>query len=75
MKKIAFLIVDEGCDGMAKATIAHAFWDEQERDNFYNTSPSKQYHRTAECIVDIDKDTQLARNKLNALEKLLIGIN
>lgn len=73
-KRIAYLITDNGIDGMAPTSIMQAFWEEHDRDLVYGESKNKAYYSTIEQIVDVEPAKKQARCKLNGLDRLLLGI-
>lgn len=74
MKKIAYLINDNGVDGRAPTTIMFASFDEIERDNAHNQSKNKNFFSTSEIIVDEDKKRAEVLAELNGLERLVLGM-
>lgn len=75
MKKIIFSIASNGVDGLEHKTIYKAFFDEKERDNYLKIMKNSSYFYPLDEIVDIEKETSKSRNKLNGIDKLLLGIN
>ncbi len=73
-KKIAYLIIDNGCDGRERDNIIYASWDETERDNALEKSPNKGYYRTDEKIVNEGHTRENALAKLNGIERLTLGL-
>jgi hypothetical protein len=73
-KRIVYLATDSGIDGMARSTIAYASFDEDKRDELYESDKNKAWLTKKEIIVDIEPATQRALGKLDALDALLLNI-
>lgn len=73
-KKIAYLITSNDVDGRGPTHIEYAFWDETDRDNFFEQDKNKNYYSKTEQIVAVDKETLATLAKLNGLERLLLGL-
>jgi len=73
MKKIVYLIVQNGVDGKEPTNEVYASWSEEDRDNVLAASRNKNYFRTEERIVGEEKVKAKALKKLTATEKLLLG--
>lgn len=74
MKKIAYLITDEGIDGREPKSICSATWDETARDQLLSIDKSKAYRSVSEVIVDEDKARAQALAKLNGIDRLVLGL-
>lgn len=74
MKKIAYLIINNGIDGMGDTSVDEAYWEENQRDASFDKNPNKNYFSKTEVIVNVEVDTKQALNKLNGLERLLLGL-
>jgi hypothetical protein len=70
MKQVIFLVVDNGIDGKAGDCIVYASTNENERDEFYDTSLNKNWYRVKDVVEDLDTVAVKTWDKLNALEKL-----
>lgn len=75
MKRIAYILVDNGIDGMGPDSITEAFWFEDQRDNFFNKDPNKSWRTKKEIIVDIQKARDDAFAKLNGLDLLALNMD
>jgi hypothetical protein len=74
MKKIAYTINDNGVDGRCRTRIVDAFWDEEERDEAFESNKNKDYLSKGEQIVDVEDAKKEALCKLNGLDRLLLGL-
>lgn len=74
MKKIVYLIVDNGIEGRDPDNIVRAFWDEQQRDSSFDGDKNKNWYRKTEIIVDEERSKKEALTKLNGLDKLVLGL-
>jgi hypothetical protein len=75
MKKIVYSIVSEGIDGRGKRTYVTSSFDEDKIVKAHEAHKNKAYNRVHEEIVDIDKARREALNKLNSLDKMLLGLD
>ena len=73
--KIAYLSVDHGMDGMGQESIVRAVWTRKERDALANADKNKAYQRSVERIVEMENAHKDALKKLNALDKLVLGLD
>lgn len=75
-KSILFYIVDNGIDGRAPTEIRNAFFDEEERNQFFAALDPKvsAYLAKTEEIVDVDLRRKQVIKGLDGLELLLLGI-
>ena len=74
MKKIVFTVIDNGMDGRQKDSIRYASFDEEKRDKSFENNKHKCYFRKSEEIVDIEETEKTAKQKLNAIDKLVLDI-
>lgn len=74
MKRIAYLIIDSGVDGLDRPHIKSAFWDEKERDDAFNSDPYKSWLQTSDRIVDVQEATGEVFAGLDGLQRLLLGV-
>lgn len=75
MKRIAYILVDNGIDGMGPDSITEAFWSEDQRDTFFNKDPNKSWRTKKEIVVDIKEIRNNAFAKLNGLDMLALNMD
>jgi uncharacterized small protein (DUF1192 family) len=75
-KRIAFLVVSTAPD--LTETILYASWDEDDRNNEFQAIVRDKSNlgviEVQERIVNVSQETQWAKDSLNGLHKLLLGI-
>lgn len=75
MKQIVYLITSNGVDGRGKESIDFAVFNEETRNNAFNAFHKyKTYYSKVDRIIDVELQQKQSLAKLNALDKLLIGI-
>lgn len=74
MKRIAYLIVDNGVDGREPDRVVGAYWNEYARERALQQDKSKHWHSQKEIIIDTDADHAVALAKLTAIDRLVLGL-
>jgi hypothetical protein len=74
MKRIAYLVNDNGVDGMGQTRTLYATFDASERDALLELDKSKAWRSTAETIIDEEKAVETALAKLNGIDRLVLGL-
>ena len=74
MKRIIFYAVTNGIDGLQKEEIKFASFDEEELKFMNSTDVNKNWNTLKEKIVDVEVGKVTALNKLNGIDKLLLGL-
>ena len=74
MKRIVFTVVTYGSDGRGKQSEVFATLSELEQIEWYNNNLNKNYYSLSEKIIDTDTAVKEAKGKLNAIDKLMLGV-
>lgn len=74
MKRIVYLIADNGVDGMAPTEIISAFYSEEERDKALEADKAKNWRTKLERIVDVEHAQAEALANLDGIERLVLGL-
>ena len=74
-KKIAYTVMDDGVDGKENGRRVFASFSEEERDDWFSGSKNKNFYRKDEEICDEASLQSIALGKLDAVERLVLGIN
>lgn len=73
-KQIAYLVTDSGIDGREPTRVMYATFDEKERDALLAADKSKAWRSTSEQIVDVTAAQAKALNKLDGIDRLVLGL-
>jgi len=74
MKQIIYLITSNGIDGRDIESIKYASFDEEVRDNAFESNKNKNYLSKVERIIDVDAQLKQSLSKLNPIDKLVLEI-
>jgi len=74
VKRIVFTVVDNGQDGRGPRHDVFASLIESEQIDWYNGHVNKNYYSLEERIVDTEVASKQAKNKLNAIDRLVLGV-
>jgi len=74
-KVIIYTAVESGMDGRGKARNVFASYSEKERDTWFEQSKNKNFYRKDEGIFETEKTQSSALAKLDAVDRLSLGIN
>lgn len=74
VKRIIFMAVDNGIDGMEKDSILYASFDEDVLDSLIKADKSKAWRTKKEKIIDVEQATKKALAKLDGVDRLLLGL-
>jgi hypothetical protein len=74
MKRIVYVAEDTGIDGLAKASVLYASFNEAERDSLINADPSKAWRTKGERIIDPAVAYKQALAKLDGVDRLVLGL-
>lgn len=69
MKKIAYLVVDNGIDGRSPDSIVYCSMYESERDEWFKKSANKNWYRKTEQIVNLREIALELWKTLNPIQK------
>lgn len=75
MKRIVYVVNDNGIDGRAPTRTLYASFDEKERDAMLEKDKAKPWRSTDEVIIDdvVAKNQALA--KLDGIDRLVLGLS
>lgn len=73
-KTIVFSITDHGIDGRDKEYYVWSGTNESLRDRIFDESKNKSWYSKKEEIVDLNKRQSETLSKLNAIDRLALGI-
>jgi len=74
MKRIAYVITDNGVDGREPTSIVFASFSEAERDMAFENDKAKSWHSKAERIVESDAVASQALARLDGIERLALNL-
>jgi hypothetical protein len=70
MKQAIFLVTEYGYEGKGPKSIVYASTLESERDEYFESSPNKNFYSREDMVGDLDEIALKTWTKLNGLEKL-----
>jgi len=75
MKKIVYIASSAGVDGRGTQKAMLANWDEDELVKTHNAHPNKNWMHVHERIVNTEEVRKKALAKLDAVDRLVLGID